>query len=184
MPNLPSFLEGHPTTLPMDDPNPPLAVLSDPTLRLHLGGTRLVILCRPSELTVGRHRHCELRLPHPEVSRRHCLLRWQRAGWQILDLQSLNGVYLNYHRVARSWLRHGDRLQIGMFRFQVELSEPTPTTVSAHLVTPHRQAILSSIVRCLPEADQGHRNRAADHVVDAEAKVIDTRIDLLNQELW
>lgn len=76
---------------------------------------------------IGRHSECDLRLPLPDVSRRHCRIVLENGEWRITDLQSLNGVFVNETRVEESNLRHGDIVRVGGFRFKVDLNEHLQT---------------------------------------------------------
>jgi hypothetical protein len=65
---------------------------------------------------VGRAPEAALRLEHASVSWRHASLRWTGRGWELQDLGSLNGTFLNGNRVepgARVLLRIGARLRFG-----------------------------------------------------------------------
>jgi RsiW-degrading membrane proteinase PrsW (M82 family) len=67
-------------------------------------------------LVIGREAGCDVvvneRL-YPGVSRRHAELRSAAGGWQLCDLNSSNGTYLNGGRVTGCRpLRVGDRLRI------------------------------------------------------------------------
>ena len=71
-------------------------------------------------VTVGRHPQSDIFLNDITVSRRHAELRRQGghgAGrYEVTDLGSLNGTYVNRARVDSSVLSSGDELQIGKFR--------------------------------------------------------------------
>src|SRR5262245_40204368 len=60
-----------------------------------------VDLARPDVL-VGRHSEADVRLPLPDVSRRHCRFVYAAGRWQVIDLNSLNGVYVNGEKVHQS----------------------------------------------------------------------------------
>lgn len=65
---------------------------------------------------VGRAPDSALRLEDASVSWRHASLRWTGRGWELQDLGSLNGTFLNGQRVevgARVLLRTGARLRFG-----------------------------------------------------------------------
>jgi pSer/pThr/pTyr-binding forkhead associated (FHA) protein len=79
-----------------------------------------VDLTKPNTL-VGRHSSADVRLPLPDVSRQHCRFIFQHSAWHVLDLDSLNGVFVNNERVQRAVLHQGDRVRVGGFVFQVEL---------------------------------------------------------------
>jgi pSer/pThr/pTyr-binding forkhead associated (FHA) protein len=73
-------------------------------------------------MLIGRHSEADLRLPLPDVSRHHCRFMFADGAWQVVDLDSLNGVIVNGQRVKRATLQHRDSVVIGSFRFEVELS--------------------------------------------------------------
>jgi len=87
-------------------------------LRLLPGGMALD-LSRP-HFTFGRHSQCDLRLPTPEVSRRHGRLFFSAGEWVLEDCNSLNGSYVNDKRVVRCTLRFGDQIRIGDYTFEVQ----------------------------------------------------------------
>ena len=72
-------------------------------------------------LVCGRHSEADLRLPLADVSRRHCRFEYAAGGWQVTDLGSLNGVYLNGQRVAQASFAEGDVLRIGGINLRAEL---------------------------------------------------------------
>jgi pSer/pThr/pTyr-binding forkhead associated (FHA) protein len=95
-------------------------------LRLVLPGSTPIDLKR-SGLVFGRHSQADVRLPLPDVSRRHCRFVFSQGGWQVIDLNSLNGIFVNGLRVSGAKLYHGDRLRIGGFLFEVVLGPKTMT---------------------------------------------------------
>jgi pSer/pThr/pTyr-binding forkhead associated (FHA) protein len=88
-------------------------------LLLQPGGATIDV-DRPDVL-VGRHTECDVRLPLPDVSRRHCRLQFVEGCWHVMDLNSLNGIQVNGEAVIQAALRKGDRLKIGGFTFVVEM---------------------------------------------------------------
>ena len=67
---------------------------------------------------LGRSRSCDCVLSDPNVSRRHAELRRGSTGdWQIVDLESTNGVKVNDRRVDASRLSPGDRVTLGSVNF-------------------------------------------------------------------
>lgn len=57
------------------------------------------------------------------MSRRHAEFRRNGEGFQVVDVGSLNGTYVNREPVDTSTLANGDEVQIGKFRL-VFLSGP------------------------------------------------------------
>jgi hypothetical protein len=66
--------------------------------------------------TLGRHPKSSISLDDITVSRRHAEITRTPDGYQVADVGSLNGTYVNQERVDAAALRHGDELQIGKFR--------------------------------------------------------------------
>lgn len=76
-------------------------------------------------VTIGRHPDSDVFLDDITVSRRHAELRRVGDGYEVHDIGSLNGTYLNRHRTERAGLRGGDELQIG--KFKLVFVEPDPS---------------------------------------------------------
>jgi hypothetical protein len=96
-------------------------------------------------VVVGRHTDADIRLPLPDVSRRHCRLQFVEGCWQVIDLNSLNGIQVNGEQVLQSPLEHGDLLRIGGFTFAISLSGKAGTS-----------GLVESIIKTL-STDQSRR---------------------------
>jgi pSer/pThr/pTyr-binding forkhead associated (FHA) protein len=78
-------------------------------------GSRYVL--GPVRTTVGRHPESDIFLDDVTVSRRHAEVRpASDGGYEVHDVGSLNGTYLNRERIEDGPLHHGDELQVGKFR--------------------------------------------------------------------
>lgn len=76
---------------------------------------------RRGRLLVGRSSGCQLVLEDSMVSRRHAELLVTDDTVTVVDLGSVNGVYLNARRVRENHrLKEGDRLQIGQREFVLQ----------------------------------------------------------------
>jgi len=67
-------------------------------------------------VTAGRHPDSVIFLDDITVSRRHAEVRHVDDRYEVADVGSLNGTYLNRERVETATLRDGDELQIGTFK--------------------------------------------------------------------
>ena len=65
---------------------------------------------------IGRHPDSDIFLDDITVSRRHAEIRRGAAGFEVHDVGSLNGTYVNKERVEEGELRSGDEIQIGKFK--------------------------------------------------------------------
>jgi pSer/pThr/pTyr-binding forkhead associated (FHA) protein len=130
--------------LPVQGPHRPPGRGSDPVpLRLILLPSGLVVDVTRPEVVIGRHSDVDVRLPLPDVSRRHCRVAWADGSWRIFDLNSLNGVFVNSERVSDCPLRQGDLVRIGGFTFRVQLGGDKD---------PRSLGVLRSIADALPDA--------------------------------
>jgi pSer/pThr/pTyr-binding forkhead associated (FHA) protein len=89
-------------------------------LRLALRPAGLTVLLTQPDMILGRQTRADIRLPLPDVSRRHCRFIFEDAIWHLVDLDSLNGVFVNGERVLRAALQAGDTVRIGGFEFEVQ----------------------------------------------------------------
>jgi pSer/pThr/pTyr-binding forkhead associated (FHA) protein len=81
---------------------------------------------------VGRREDCDLRIPLGEVSRKHCRLKIDAAGVQIVDLGSSNGTYVNGRRITEEDVDAGDTIKIGSLAFIVQVNgEPATEGLAA-----------------------------------------------------
>jgi hypothetical protein len=106
----------------------PAAGIAVPRARLTLADAppqdgpigRVVPLDRP--LLIGRRPDCDLILRDDAVSGHHARVAWDGDTWQLEDLLSTNGTYVNGERVhAPAPLHAGDAVRIGNTTWRVEL---------------------------------------------------------------
>jgi pSer/pThr/pTyr-binding forkhead associated (FHA) protein len=110
-------------------------------LRVHPGG-HAIDLTNP-DVVLGRHSEASLCMPLPDVSRRHCRFLHSAAGWELIDLGSLNGVYVNGSRIERVLLRPGDTVRICSLEFEVERAEGDSPAAQSHVIRSIVEAITS-----------------------------------------
>lgn len=110
---------------------PSMTTLTVSIIRGPLGGQEDRRVVNLPEWTIGRGKDCEWSLTDPQksLSRRHCVLRQSASGWEVCDL-STNGTFLNGVRLANGLdqsrpLRDGDRLRMGDFEIEAQLSVST-----------------------------------------------------------
>ena len=65
--------------------------------------------------SIGRHPDSDLFLDDVTVSRRHAVIRRIHGGYEISDVGSLNGTYVDGERIDRVPLADMDEVQIGRF---------------------------------------------------------------------
>lgn len=74
-------------------------------------GRRIVISDAP--VVIGRSRENSLYVPHDTVSRQHCVVWRDDAGFHVCDLGSTNGTRVNGAMVQEAALGDGDRIILG-----------------------------------------------------------------------
>ncbi|HEX6724396.1 MAG TPA: FHA domain-containing protein [Gaiella sp.] len=65
---------------------------------------------------IGRSPECDVFLDDVTVSRRHAEIVQEGGAYVIRDLGSLNGTFVNRHRIETSTLADDDEVQIGKYR--------------------------------------------------------------------
>ena len=90
-------------------------------------------------VTIGRSSSLPVSILDPRMSRRHFCLVCTDSEWQVRDLGSLNGTFVNGDSVQQENLRQGDVVMAGDTKFQVSFpggdcpplaaSKPAPPTV-------------------------------------------------------
>lgn len=91
-----------------------------------LPGGHSIELTRP-DVIIGRHSESDVRLPLPDVSRRHCRFVFLEGRWQVFDLNSLNGTLVNGQLVKQAVLQSRDQVRLGGFTFEVQIQPTHPT---------------------------------------------------------
>jgi len=149
--------------LPVHGPHLPAThdtVSAPPTaLKLILEPSGMIVELRRPDMVLGRHSSADVRLPLPDVSRRHCRFAYQSNDWQVVDLQSLNGVYVNGERVEQAVLHDGDSLGIGGFHFKVEIIQAPQPSVGSASDSVEKSGVIQNIANTLSSRplDSGHR---------------------------
>jgi pSer/pThr/pTyr-binding forkhead associated (FHA) protein len=67
-------------------------------------------------VTCGRNPSSDIFLDDVTVSRRHAEIRRKEGSFQLEDVGSLNGTFVNRHRVESTTLNSGDEIQVGKFK--------------------------------------------------------------------
>ncbi len=89
-----------------------------PALVVRAGGGRAgesFATDRPRTL-IGRSPDCDVFLDDVTVSRRHAEIVQDGGAYVIRDLGSLNGTFVNRHRIESTTLADDDEVQIGKYR--------------------------------------------------------------------
>lgn len=66
-------------------------------------------------VVIGRDPESDIFLDNTGISRKHARIERTPGGYQVEDLGSANGTFLNDNQVAREYVGHDDVLRIGKF---------------------------------------------------------------------
>jgi hypothetical protein len=81
-------------------------------------GIRHELLQTPCRIGRGTERN-EVVLKHPSISRRHAQITLRKDGvYEITDMESLNGVFVNDRKVKNAPLADGDIIDVGDLTFK------------------------------------------------------------------
>jgi pSer/pThr/pTyr-binding forkhead associated (FHA) protein len=79
--------------------------------------------------TIGRLPDNTVQIDNLAVSGHHARITWENDHYQIEDLGSLNGTYVNSERIGKAKLRHCDMVKIG--KHELEFKNEGPALFSA-----------------------------------------------------
>lgn len=100
------------------------------------------VLLQPQNVwTIGRHRGAALSLGDRKLSRRHAVILYGAdQGFYLIDLNSMNGSYVNGDQVQQRRLLHdGDRVCLGSIEFFFFISQ------QSHALEPIHPEVLSRL---------------------------------------
>lgn len=97
-----------------------------------------------SETTLGRGSDCEIQVDDQHASRQHAAIHFFDGSYQIKDLDSSNGTFVNDKRITSLPLSEGDKIQIGDTILRVRLKQDPDATIIQRITPP--QSISSASV--------------------------------------
>lgn len=121
------------------------------------------VLLEPESTSLGRSVGNDIVVPEPCASRHHALLLRDGAAYQIIDLNSTHGTYINGQRIdERAMLKGGDVIQLGSLQstklyFRLQRSRSSTAEGKSSRV----QELLSSLTSFLPQEEEGKTSRKA-----------------------
>ena len=106
--------------------------------------------------TIGRESSNGIQLHDTETSRQHVELRKSEDSYELVDLESSNGTFVNNTRIEQHLLQNGDRLEIGRTRMIFTASEPSESErqqLDVDIVDPQTATGASRIVSSLSQSE-------------------------------
>ncbi|MGE0456505.1 MAG: ATP-binding protein [Vicinamibacteria bacterium] len=106
---------------------------------------------RPRDHSLGRARGNDITLVEPSVSKSHARLIWEDGRFEVQDLGSTHGVYIDGLRVERAALPDQSQLQLGNVTLSFDLPRPGGSTTAKAAPPPwiEQQRLVLSLIRAL-----------------------------------
>lgn len=114
------------------------------------------LLTLPARCLLGRSSACFLRIDEPRVSGEHARIHWQGDGWEIKDLGSRNGTFLNGNKLAQGGsakLSVSDRIALGSQATSFSCLDLSPPVAQARSISQDRILHATSMLLALPSPD-------------------------------
>jgi hypothetical protein len=144
-------------------------------------GMRSVLLSRH---LIGRSKNAHLRLDAPTISGEHATIRWNGAGWEILDLASRNGTRVDGRRLApgeRVALRRDAVIGFGTGTQDWRLVDDGPPSTMAMPADGGEPLQAEDEFLALPGEDEPevtvYRNRAGEWVIERSGSDAERAVD-------
>lgn len=149
-------------------------------------GVRSHVFAEVEEVTVGRSSRSMLHIDHASVSRQHAILRLREGDWEIEDLESRHGTWVNGRRLRggdRAIVAAGDVVQIRPWSLLIRrvgstLGGRSVDDVEGNLVRPtvapfvqQRFSALLEVVREMHTA--ANEDEIAFRIIDAVVRTAD-----------
>ena len=130
----------------------------------------------PGRQRIGRDASSDIQLMDSEASRTHAAIVSTGERFQLVDLQSSNGTFVNGQTVSQHELRTGDRVQIGrtlMIFTGVELPQSLEAEHGVDIVQQSMQSDQSQIISEVPTigARDGQADRDLELLYDTSLAV-------------
>lgn len=84
--------------------------------------------------TFGRKADNDVPIDHPTISGHHCRIVKRGSSYELEDMNSTNGTFVNGHRVKTVQLKHKDQVGVAshILEFHADgTNEPAPTSIAA-----------------------------------------------------
>src|SRR5262245_16253265 len=116
-------------------------------------GEKIEALLNHSEIEIGKAPHNRLVISDPTVSSTHAIVLVRDGGYNIVDLGSSNGTFVNGQRLGSEshTLQHGDKIQLGQalltFRNPMETVENKTAKLSLEALEEIRRRAMANIAQ-------------------------------------
>lgn len=131
---------------PMEDKTMVLDTRSEESLGPRLvcttsAGKSRIIPLKLKKLIIGRSNEATLKLMHPSISRKHCVIEKRENGFYARNISTTNPLYLNERNITEQRLFSGDKLQMGTFSITFISDEKAATRQATQkIITKHTRS--------------------------------------------
>ncbi|HJT54763.1 MAG TPA: FHA domain-containing protein [Candidatus Angelobacter sp.] len=132
--------------------------------------------------TIGRLPDNTVQIDNLAVSGHHAKITWDKDHYDIEDLGSLNGTYVNNERVGKAKLRHCDMVKIGKHELEFKNEGPAVFSSVAAKTGPAVAKLEATVVLDTKQAQEMHAGRPfyAPAAMAAAATPAKERIGMLS----
>lgn len=110
--------------MPAPDAAPPSPARLAPTARARIDLQGASCFLDRDVAGMGRGLDNDVVVEDPRVSRHHARLQRGLRGWEIIDLASTNGTFVNGRQVKQQVIAHGDTISLGGLEMKFYLDTP------------------------------------------------------------
>lgn len=79
---------------------------------------------------IGKNPDCDVTIDDPSMSANHAQIINEGARWQLVDLMSTNGSFINGNKTLSSYLANDDNIRLGEIQFKFRTGNTTETKVT------------------------------------------------------
>jgi len=97
---------------------------------------------RSGIMTIGRSPEADITIEDEWASRIHCAIEWQDDVFHLEDRDSMNGTYVNTHKIQRIQVPPGVPIQIGHSLLKIEFKDKAELQMEQNL---HRSASIDGL---------------------------------------
>jgi pSer/pThr/pTyr-binding forkhead associated (FHA) protein len=97
-------------------------------------GKGKIIPLKMQTLIIGRSSEATLKLMHPSISRKHCIIEKRNSGYFARNISTTNPLYLNDRNITEQRLFSGDQLRMGTFSITFISDQPSDTRQATHKI--------------------------------------------------
>jgi len=110
--------------------------------------------------TIGRLPDNTVQIDNLAVSGHHARITWENDHYEIEDLGSLNGTYVNSERVGKAKLRHCDMVKIGKHELEFKNEGPALFSAVAAKTGPAVAKLEATVMLDTRQAQEMHAGKA------------------------